>query len=59
MTRKDFELIAASLAASRPPADWGSPAFLAWASTVVDLADTLAAVHPRFDRERFIAAVRP
>ena len=48
MTRKDFELIAASLRNSS-----ASP------ETVQAMADTLATTNPRLDRARFIKAASP
>ena len=49
MTRKDFEAIAAILAAVR----WANGG---WGMVVHRLADYMETTNPRFDRTRFIAA---
>lgn len=54
MTRKDFELIAASLQESKPQE--GIEATLQWEQTCTRLANALQNAHARFDRERFLTA---
>lgn len=58
MTRQDFELIAATLADSRPKSAPGvrTERYNQWIATVKAFADALAADNPRFDRDRFIVA---
>jgi hypothetical protein len=53
MTRKDYELIAAVLAGSKP--DGSRAMLLQWQTTAENMADALAADNPRFDRVRFLA----
>lgn len=66
MSRKDYELIAASIARNVKPAreflahnpdDAAGKAILAaHTNTAHDLADALRGTNPRFDRSRFIEA---
>lgn len=64
MTRRDFELIAATIRDSRSAAPEGSEHADTWfagfraAHTELahDFADELVATNPRFDRERFLRA---
>lgn len=54
MTRKDYNLIAAAIArASQAPGYAERNKFVA-----MELADSLAADNPRFDRERFLKACK-
>ena len=61
MTKKDFELIAATLKATRPPQQMENE-FAISQQTMQhliicrEIADALATTNPRFDRERFLAA---
>lgn len=55
MSRKDFELIAASLNSSKPPGDTGDRLHQ-WEAICFGLAGALAHSNPRFDRSRFLAA---
>lgn len=54
MTRKDFELIAATLKAERPPNDL----FLLphWQRVVLSFADALRATNKQFNRDLFLRA---
>ena len=57
MSRKDYEIIAAALAAARHgfvSDEYKQAVFI----TAGFIADALAADNPRFDRERFLAAAR-
>lgn len=59
MTRKDFELIAATLRQERPDRDgskWADGARDSWSTTVLHFASTLATTNHAFDRARFIKA---
>ena len=60
MTRKDYELIAAALAATNQHKatddDYREGWFAAASSVAHRLADSLASDNPRFDRARFLAA---
>jgi hypothetical protein len=56
MTKKDFELIA-NVIANLIPDDEGDVVFVS--GVVEDFVNALAAVNPRFDRERFINACQP
>ena len=55
MTRKDFQLIADTLKASKPKSEVSQP-LANWMMTVDRFADALAETNPRFDRDRFINA---
>ena len=65
MTRKDYELIAGAVARSRQASSLTkrAPERQAKADALrlvaTDLAATLAADNPRFDKERFLAACGP
>lgn len=52
MTKKDFILIAAALAKSRPQTD-NAPAYDAWAEAVYQMSETLATTNPRFKQDTF------
>lgn len=55
MTRKDYELIAAAIKATKPPSHHqAADQQHEW--TASTLADALGRDNPRFDRERFIKA---
>ena len=56
MTRKEYELIAASLRLVKPYGR-GSDAAQQWWTDVYAIASTLAADNPRFDRALFYDAV--
>ena len=57
MTRKDFELIASILAASKPDSDGNSyDEKKQWELTVNEFADCLPSSNANFDRERFLKA---
>jgi hypothetical protein len=55
MTRKDFTLIAYSLALAEPTED-KQDAHAAWKRACESLGSMLAALNPRFDKRRFYAA---
>lgn len=55
MTKKDFELIAGTLRASRPGEGYARN-LLQWNLIVQRFAEALCATNLNFDRERFIAA---
>lgn len=54
MTRKDYELIAATLKAGKPSRR--GAAYAQWRMTVADFGAALASTNPRFDLARFILA---
>lgn len=56
MTRRDFELIAGAI---RNGTTWSGTDTVTAGRIITSLADALQATHPRFDRERFIAAAGP
>jgi len=58
MTKKDFELIAASLAAVRASygKNWDANLFRACDDMANEFARRIALGHARFDRERFLRA---
>ena len=58
MTRRDFQLIAGTLAAVRASYSptWDPNLFRACNDHAHALADALAGTNPRFDRERFLDA---
>jgi len=56
MSRKDYELIAATMRASQPNEDASNPAWVQWDRCVWKLADALRGTNPRFDSVRFIKA---
>ena len=58
MTKKDFELIAATLKATRDSyaPHWNPNLFRACNDHAKQMADALATTNPRFDRARFLAA---
>lgn len=58
MTKKDFELIARVLSATRPDPSESGDAWHAWANTAKAFAAELAKVNPRFDESRFLRAAR-
>lgn len=59
MTKKDYELIAATISGFRPPiySDDGSGATRRYMAQ--QFADALATTSPKFDRERFLRACQP
>lgn len=64
MQRRHFELIAASIARSRQASSIGGTAAKKAAAAAIhlvaiDLAVSLAATNPAFDRARFLAACGP
>lgn len=56
MTRKDFELIAETLAMTRPEPHWDANKRMQFDMTVRAFCATLTAHNARFDRDRFIKA---
>ena len=58
MTRKDFELIAATLKARRDSyaPHWDANLFRACDDMANDMANALKATNPRFDKDKFLAA---
>jgi hypothetical protein len=54
MTRKQYEQIAAALAAARR--NMSTEQFIGWHASVQAVASALATTNPNFDRERFLAA---
>lgn len=58
MTRKDFQLIADALAATKP-VNQGQAALDAWYSTIRVLAERLRTANPAFKRDTFLAACEP
>ena len=56
MTRKDYELIASVLADLNADFNNGGDDTISLQLVATELAETLAAENPRFDRERFLIA---
>jgi hypothetical protein len=56
MTRKDYVLIADTLANLMSDFNNGGEDFVSLSLVAQELADTLEADNPRFDRERFLTA---
>lgn len=58
MTRKDYELLAATFAATKPDPD--TAMYRQWERDIRAVSDALQAENPRFDRGRFqYAATAP
>jgi hypothetical protein len=56
MTRRQYEIVARSIARQIVRADDDDPQMIVAADLVEDLADVFEAGNPRFDRDRFAAA---
>lgn len=56
MSRKDYQALAAALAAQRPADHWCPNKREQWRLDVKAIADALASDNARFDRERFMGA---